>query len=687
MHRRATYVGLIGLLLSATALADQLDGKEGTDVERITVLGHYDNGLGTAEAASQGAVTYKLIESRPALRTVELLEFVPGMIVSQHSGDGKANQYYLRGFNLDHGTDFATYVDGMPVNMPTHAHGQGYTDLNFVIPELVRRIDYKKGTYYADEGDFASAGAAHMRIADTLNHGVASLTLGENRFARAVLADSIGLGDGTLLYGIELGHNDGPWELPEGFRKVSGVLRYSREDSATRQSLTFMAYSARWSSTDQIPERAVADGSIGRFAAIDPTDRGDTQRYSLSWALEHQNSLGTLTASAYAVRSQLELISNFTYFLDDPVHGDQFQQAERRTVIGGEIQQQAAGQLANTPVEGRIGLQARLDHLSPVGLYASEAAQRIATVREDTVHEGSIGVFAEATARWLPWFRTVAGLRFDSYHFDVTSSLAANSGDASDHIVSPKISAVFGPWQRTEFFLNYGEGFHSNDARGTTQTATPDALTPADSVTPLVKTRGAEFGLRTEPVKGLQSSVALWQLRLGSELVFIGDAGETEASRPSRRHGVEWNTHWVARNWLMLDLDLAWSQAKFTEHDPAGDLVPGSVGKVASFGVSLQELGPWSGAFQLRYFGPRPLIEDGSVYSDATTLAYLRASYRLSARSRLTADIFNLFDSKASDIDYYYTSRLPGEPAEGVNDRHFHPVEPRTLRVTYAYQF
>ena len=286
-------------------------------LSRVTVLAHYDNAVGTSDAASQGTVTSNLIASRAALRTGELLEFVPGMIVTQHSGDGKANQYFLRGFNLDHGTDFATYVDAMPVNMRSNAHGQGYSDLNFLIPELVQRIDYKKGSYFADEGDFSSAGAAHIRLSDRLPEGIASLTLGRNGYRRALLADSIEAAGGTLLYGIDLGRNDGPWQTPEQVRKYNAMLRYSRGDAQNGYSVTAMAYRNRWNATDQVPQRAVRDGLIDRFGTIDASDGGETSRSSLSWDMHRRDDGRIAELSAYLVRSSLDLYSNCLLYTSD----------------------------------------------------------------------------------------------------------------------------------------------------------------------------------------------------------------------------------------------------------------------------------------------------------------------------------------------------------------------------------
>ncbi|MHA4867114.1 TonB-dependent receptor [Duganella sp. PWIR1] len=680
---------MIGKSIVALAAVLPLAGHAETveSVEKVEVRGHYDNGVGTSGAASQGAVTADLIANRPALRPGELLEFVPGVIVTQHSGDGKANQYFLRGFNLDHGTDFATFVDGMPVNMRTHAHGQGYTDLNFLIPELVDRINYKKGPYYADEGDFASAGAARMTLANKLADTTASVTLGENRYYRSVLTGSTPLGAGNLVYGAELGHNDGPWVVPEAFHKSLGVLRYAQGASDDQFSLTGMFYKGAWRASSQIPLRAVQAGELDPFGTIDASDAGRTSRYSLSAAMRKRSSDTLLQANAYLVQSSLTLFNDFTYFLDDPVNGDQSRQTEKRRMGGFDVGQTWFSHWGGLDVSNKVGVQGRYDYLSPLSLTATRNQQPLRTISESTVKEGSLAAYLENTVQWQEWLRTITGLRYDRYRFDVSSNIAENSGKVSAGTTSPKLSVVLGPWAKTEFFVNYGEGFHSNDARGTTVHLTPKELEPIDPVTPLVKTRGAEIGARTEFLPGLQSSLAVWKLRSQSELVFSGDAGDTSASRGSYRSGIEWNNHYIANSWLLFDLDLAYSRGHYTEHDEAGDYIPGAIGKVASFGATVMDLGPWSGAFQMRFFGPRPLIEDNSVRSASTAIAYARVGYKFNRRWSMQLDAFNLFDRKVSDIDYYYASRLPGEPAEGVDDIHYHPAERRSFRVTVKAVF
>jgi len=658
-------------------------------LEKIEITGrHYDNAIGSADAASQGTIRAELLKSRPALRPGEVLEFVPGVIVTQHSGDGKANQYFLRGFNLDHGTDFATAVDGMPVNMPSHGHGQGYADLNFLIPELVDHIDYRKGPYFARDGDFAAAGSADIAYRRTLDQAFTALTLGPNQFQRLVGAASTRLSGGASLLGaVELQHNDGPWTVPEGLRKRNAVLSLSGGTPAQGWSASLMAYDARWTSTDQVPERLILAGRRGdrpfdRFDAVDPTDGGNTWRNSLSgeW---HRSAGGQDTrVTGYAMDYRLQLFSNFTYALERPDEGDQFSQRDRRHVVGTSVSHAVEHRLAGLPAVTEVGLQLRHDRIH-VGFYDTVQREVTAIRREDAVRQTHLGLYGQTTLELTPWLRGVAGLRADQVRFAVDGrSDAANSGEATSGRVSPKLSLIAGPWARTEFFINAGHGFHSNDARG----ATVPAADGAGRVAGLAAARGGEIGARTEWVPGLQSSLALWALDFDSELVYVGDAGATEANRPSRRRGVEWNNRYVPVPWLLVDADLAWTRARFADADPAGSRIPNAVDKVGSLAVTLRDLGPWSASMQWRYLGAAALIEDNSVRSHASLTTNLRVTRQLGAGSELTLDVFNLLDRKLNDIEYFYESRLPGEPAP-VADRHVHPAEPRTVRITWRLGF
>jgi TonB-dependent receptor-like protein len=686
-RRRAAPHASVALLAALMLPTQPCSSQETGTLPPIEVIGRYEDALGTSDAASQGVVTRPGIEKRPLLRPGEVLESVPGLIVTQHSGDGKANQLFLRGYNLDHGTDFATWVAGMPVNMPTHAHGQGYTDLNFVIPELISRIAYNKGTYFAEDGDFGSAGSARIVYADKLPSNIASVTAGSFDYRRAVLAGSPAFASGFLTYGLEYQQSDGPWENPNRFAKYNGVLRYSQGSAANGFNVTVMAYEADWNATDQIPRRAVDAGLIGRFGAVDATDGGESSRYSLSADWRGGTEDANRSVSVYAIKSRLKLFSNFTFFLDDPIRGDQFEQSESRLTLGAQAAQTWFGQFAGRSISNTLGLQLRRDRIDPVGLYPTVARQRTSTTREDHVTVASGAPYFSNTVEWISWARTVAGVRADFYQFDVNSNLPVNSGKRSDSIVSPKLSLILGPWAKTEYFLNWGRGFHSNDARGTTIAVDPKSGGPAERVAPLVRTTGYEVGVRSQFVRRLTASFSLWRLEQDSELLFVGDAGTTEPSRPSKRAGVEAVMQWLPAPGVAFDVTAAFTRARFRDASPAGDRIPGAPESVLSAGATVENLGGWSGSVRWRHFGPRPLVEDDTVRSSVTSLVNARLGYAMTKRLRTYVDVFNLFNNKSNDIEYFYASRLPGEPVNGVDDVHFHPVESRAVRATLALSY
>jgi outer membrane receptor protein involved in Fe transport len=645
------------------------------------------NLVGVAQSASQGAVTARQLNARPVMRTGEVLETVPGVIISQHSGEGKANQYYLRGFNLDHGTDFATTVAGLPVNMPSHGHGHGYSDLNFLIPELVSGVQYSKGPYFADQGDFATAGAANINYTNSLDRPIVNVGGGDEGWGRALAAASRPLGRGTLLGGLEVMHNDGPWTRGDDYRRVNGVLRFSRGDMRNGFSVSGLGYRATWDSTDQIPLRAVDSGIIPRFGSLDTTDGGDTYRYSGSLDWQRTRGSAATRLTGYGIGYDLNLYSNFTYFLDDPLRGDQFHQADHRFVSGLKLSHRRLQKWAGYAMQNTVGVQVRNDDISNVGLYHTAARQHLDTVRQDAVLQTSAGLYGQNETEWRPWLRTLAGLRVDGYRFSVNSLDPVNSGTRRQGIASPKGGIVVGPFEGTELYANGGLGFHSNDARGATITRDASTGVHVDPVTPLVRAKGAEVGVRTVAVPHLQSSLSVWSLSLASELIFIGDAGTTEAGRPSRRYGVEFANYYSPRPWLTFDGDLTWSHGRFTDDDPVGMMIPGSVQTVVSGGVAVDDIRKIFSSARLRYFGPRPLVEDDSVRSRATTLVNLQAGYKLADNIRLLVDVFNLLDAEDSDIDYFYESRLPGEPVGGVADIHFHPTLPRTVRLNLKVTF
>jgi TonB dependent receptor/TonB-dependent Receptor Plug Domain len=627
------------------------------------------------------------VNARPFSRSGEALEVVPGLIVTQHSGEGKANQYFLRGFNLDHGTDLAISVDGMPVNMPTHGHGQGYADINFLIPELVQSVMVRKGPYFADQGDFASAGAVAIDYVNRLPNNIAELTFGSFGYRRALAAGSTVVGTGTLLAAFEGVGYHGPWNVPDHVRKLNGVLRYSQGTATDGFTLSAMAYANGWNATDQLAQRAIDQGLIGRFGTLDPTDGGVASRFSLSSNWAQSGEYGQSKINAYMINSSLRLYNNFTYFLDDPVNGDQFSQMDRRTVYGLNASHAFDARMGGIETQTRIGLQTRGDEIR-VGLFKTFQRETLSTIREDGVRQSNVGLWADTTARWTDWLRTTAGIREDYFSGRVVSDTPANSGNAEASMTSPKAGIVLGPWYKTEFYGNAGYGLHSNDIRGATITVDPiDKVTPQDRVPLLVRSKGAELGIRTKAVEGLTSSLAVFALDFDSELLFVGDAGTTEPSRPSRRVGVEWTSQYQVLPWMRLDFDVAYTRARFADFDLAGNFIPGAPAWIGSGGVTFGGETGWFGALRGRYFGPRPLVENDSVRSQASLIFNARAGYRFDNGLRLQLDLLNFFNARTNQIEYYYLSRLPGEPIGGVADRHLHPAEPLAVRLTLAGGF
>lgn len=674
--------------------------------------------------ASQITISGKDLNARPVARPGEVLEAVPGLIVTQHSGEGKANQYFLRGYNLDHGTDLAIYVDDVPVNMRTHAHGQGYADLNWLIPETIGAMEVRKGPYFADEGDFSSVGSVHIGLIDRMTKGLAQVTAGSFGYRRLLGMDSVKLGNGTLLVAGEAGTYNGPWDNPDNVRKLNGLVRYTQGTATDGVSVTGMAYANKWSSTDQVPQRAIDAGLIGRFGAEDPSDGGNTNRFALSGRVAQSDDVGSWKANAYVVKSELDLYNNFTYFLSDPVLGDQFHQHDDRLMAGANIARTLNGSFAGLPMQTTIGLQSRYD---AIDLTLTNTFQRniLSNIRSDKVGEGSVGVYAETTVRWTDWLRTTAGWRGDYYAADVTSRFNSNnSGSVNAAIGSPKFRMVLGPFNQTEFFLGAGYGMHSNDARGATTTEDPSD--PATKLLPsplLVRTKGAEVGVRSRIVPGLDTSLSVFILDQDSEILFSGDAGDTAATRASRRYGFEWTNHYRPKSWIDIDADLAMTHARFLGYDSdqatvyaslagfpeaqignaPGNYIPNAPAMVASAGITLGEKTGWFGALRWRYLGSSPLTEDNAFRSQPTSIFNGRLGYRTDNGWRIQLDVLNLFNTRANQITYAYGSLLktdtlynlcyPVQTAptavcrNGVMDYVLHPVEPLAFRVTMSGQF
>jgi outer membrane receptor protein involved in Fe transport len=647
---------------------------------------------GIADSASEGIVTKKQFETRPLLRAGDLMEVVPGLVATQHAGEGKANQYFLRGFNLDHGTDFATYVDGVPINLPTHGHGQGYTDLNFLIPELVETVRFRKGPYYADDGDFSSVGSIRFRTARSLISPIVVVQVGQYGYARVLGATSIRLGENNLMVAAEQVRDSGPWAVDQRLRKTNLVAKLSNGNDNNGWAIGVNHNTATWTSTDQVPERAITSGLISRYGSLDPTAGGRTSRTGLTaeWA---KNEAGVISkVNAWATRYSFDLFSNFSYFsrgcdaaplpaqCDGNVALDQFEQTDKRRSFGLTASQQYPISLWEKQSAISFGTDIRRDNIGNVALYDTFQRTRLATIRQDQAKINAVSVWGQLDAQFTDKFRGIAGLRWDHKDYSVESVNAINSGQKSASLFSPKASLVYAMDKQNDLYANWGQGFHSNDARGVV----------ANGATPLVKTTGYEVGSRKKWGKNFTTTTALWQLSLASELLFVGDAGTTEPSRPSTRRGFELTTSWRPTPSLEIDSDVSLSRARFKDFNVGGNYVPGAMNKVASVGATYIN-GPWTVGARVRYLGTRALIEDNSIRAAANTMVNLRTSYRINKNAEISMDIFNLFNRKANDIEYAYASRLPFEApfVDGVTPatKHIHPSLPRMARIGLKMSF
>lgn len=670
---------LVAALPSPPALAQ---GEDADTLDTVIVHGRAFELIGEANAASEGVVGYADFEDRPMSRVGELVEVIPGVVATQHSGEGKANQYFLRGFNLDHGTDFSASVDGVPVNLRTHGHGQGYLDLNFVIPELIDRVDFRKGPYRASTSDFSAAGSARYSTYDALERSFIELAVGEFGYLRGVAAGDVELAPGTLVVlALEAEQHDGPWVLDQELEKLNAFAKLVRETGPWRLEVSASAYDSSWRATDQVPLRAVQSGLIDRFGFIDPDLGGETTRLGVTGNATYSHADGSQTRlNAYGVDYDFALFSNFTYLLDDPVNGDEFEQLDERTYYGASLVHEHD---LTSRLSLRVGAETRHDDIFDIGLFRTAARQRVSAVRRDSVEETSLSTWGEADYDLTDRLRASVGLRADYYEAEVTAlSEPANGGSADDSLLSPSLALAWQAVDGIELYANYGQGFHSNDVRGATITVDPVSGDPVDRVPILVRAEGGELGARLE--RGpWRASLALFTLELDSELVFVGDAGTTEPNDATTRTGVEASLFWQPTDWLVGDLSAAYTDAEFDIPGSETE-IPGAVESVIGGGM-LARLDPWTFSARLRHFGEAPLIEDGAVTSEPTTLVNLAGSYDW-RNVTLSLELLNAFDAEDADITYFFESQLPGEAAP-VEDIHFHPVEPRQLRLSLRYHF
>jgi len=726
---------LLAVLVLAPSLS-RADAQPGANAaETIIVTAKRRLLLGTAKTASEGVVDDRELQLTPAYRPGQLLETVPGLIVTLHSGEGKANQYLLRGYNLDHGTDLETIVDGMPINQTTHAHGQGYTDLNFLIPELADGLSYTKGPYYADIGDFGGVGSVHVNLRDDISDQL-SVTGGTLGYARVFAAGTAALGAGHVLAAMEMQHYDGPFDTPDDARKENATLRYTQPVNDGDFSLTGMIYHQVWTNTTDIPLRAITDGlAPDRFGTLDPTDGGHALRASLSSEYSTDIGDGRFSASGFYIFNQLHLFNDFTHYLIDPVHGDQEDQFETRNVIGGTARYTVPFGIGGVDNELVAGTQFRDDMLK-VGRLPSAGQDPLSLQQapddpasyfdRDRVNLLAGAIYVQATTHWTPTLRTVLGLRLDTQYGSDVDEYArlheaagyTNGGTKLQSLVQPKGSVIYTPFHGLEFYGSAGEGFHSADLRGVNQDISIDLGLPR---TPLLARQiGEEVGLRAQPRADLSVTVALYNLWQQSETIIDPDVGQDSAGPPSRRFGYEVNVTYQIRTWLEFYASYSGNHARFTTpfDDGTGHLgtfitdAPHATGSAALY---LENLGAWSGGLDFRYLGDYPLSSgpcvDAAAMHDfpgvATSCATaptprgqvnghgfgqmnLSVHYAILSAWTMSLGIYNLLNTRAAAAEFFYVDRLRSEIAgfpDGRADVHEHPLEPLMVRVSVTRLF
>jgi len=676
----------IGAMGSSAALAGTRDSdashSAAKHIEELVVYGRAERQIGRAMSASEGLVGYDDIQLPPMLRVGELVEAVPGMVATQHSGTGKANQYFIRGFNLDHGTDLAVSVEGVPVNMRSHGHGQGYLDLNFLIPELVQITRYRRGPYSAQVGDFSSAASIDFELYERLDEKLLSLSAGEHGYYRTLAAGSAQLTDGAVTGALDLTRYQGPWQLDEDLQQLKAFAAYAGMLGNADLRLTVQGYDSDWNATDQIPRRAVRSGLISPRGNIDDDLGGETSRYALTARLDFSH----WSLTAYAIDYDFTLYSNFTYFLDDPLLGDEFEQRDARRIYGLSLHGGTDATNRRNGMVLRWGAEARFDDINEVGLFGTSSRIRTDTVREDQVEELSVGLWGETEWQVSERLRAVLGARVDWYDWDVSAFRPVNSGAGDDAIVSPKATVAWRFSDHAEAYLNYGRGFHSNDVRGATIRLDPASGDAIDDVPVLVRSDGAELGLRFESGEGFNATLTAFWLTLDSELVYVGDAGATEVNDATERVGFEGALFWQAMDWLALNAEYTVTDSQFKKDQGGGREIPGAVESTFTFGLNAVWQNGLSGSVRLRWLDEAPLVEDDAVRSDASLLVNAGLVYRRGA-AQWRLDVFNLFDREDDDIAYFYASRLAGEPAAGIDDVHFHPLEPRSVRASVTWHW
>ncbi|NER13672.1 TonB-dependent receptor [Leptobacterium flavescens] len=624
------------------------------------------------------------VKVSPIKSTQEILRKVPGLIIGQHAGGGKAEQIFLRGFDIDHGTDITINVDGLPVNLVSHAHGQGYADLHFVIPETIGNLDFGKGPYYADKGNFNTAGYVDLSLKKAIDNNLLSVEVGQfDTFRTVGLLKVLDEEKSSAYVATELVLTDGVFESPQNFNRFNIFGRYNYRASANEElTLTASHFQSKWDASGQIPQRAVDQGLISRFGAIDDTEGGNTSRSNL--LVNHSKQLNEnsfIKTKAYISKYDFELYSNFTFFLVDPVNGDQIRQREDRTIIGAETAYSYSFDHLNNDAsfKYKAGIGFRYDDVNEVEL--SRTSNRINTLSRlslGNVDEVNAYAFIDGTYKRGKW-TLIPGLRIDYFKFDFENLLSPTRDNRSedDFFISPKFNAIYAASDNVQLFAKAGVGFHSNDARVVTANTGEETLPGAF---------GADLGAILKPIDKLVINTALWGLYLQQEFVYVGDEAVVEPSGKTRRLGVDLGLRYQLNDWLFLYGDINYAFARSTEEPDGQDFIPLAPDLTSSGGLSIKDLGKFSGGINYRYIKDRPANEDNSIVAEGYFVTDLNLNYNFANNWTFGLIIENLLDTEWNETQFATETRLFNEP-EAVEEITFTPGTPFSARLKLSVSF
>ena len=622
------------------------------------------------------------LQLNPVNNSQEILRKVPGLFIGQHAGGGKAEQIFLRGFDIDHGTDITLSVDGMPINMVSHAHGQGYSDLHFIIPETIEKIDFGKGPYYANQGDFNTAGYVNFSTKKAIQKNTIALDFGAFNTLRTLglfnLLESTKKDDAYMA--VEYIEFDGPFVSPQNFNRLNLFGKYNTYlNGKDMLTVTASHFTSSWDASGQIPERAVNNGTIGRFGAIDDTEGGFTSRTNINTQLQKTLADESIfTANAFYSNYNFELYSNFTFFLEDPVNGDQIKQLENRDIFGMNAKLTNEKKFGNVEAKFTKGVGLRFDNISNNELSRTKNRREVLErIQLGDVQQTNFYTFFNSEFE-LGKFKISPSIRFDYFKFIYTDELSDTFQKLSktESIINPKLNFLYNQHENLQWFLKTGIGFHSNDARVILQQNT-------DKILP--RAYGMDFGNIWKPSKNLVINTAVWYLFSEEEFVYVGDAGIVEPSGQSERFGLDLGFRYQISDQIYFDTDATITKARSLEAISGEDYIPLAPNFTMAGGLSFTNMGNFSGGFRYRYLADRPANEDNSIIAKGYFVSDINVNYTIK-NVTLGISVENLFDVDWNETQFATESRLQNE-SNSVEEIHFTPGTPFFAKAKIVYNF